>query len=113
MKFVDPLHDVWSNAADHRLFSLEEWLAQHGDATSIDDGARQVLGVALTNDQDVEVFFGSCLHGARIQDSAFRERGNLVPGLCPGTQRPEALPPVPSMVIVHATLVISCSNHSA
>ncbi len=54
MKFVDPLHDVWSNAADHRLFSLEEWLAQHGDATSIDDGARQVLGVALTNDQDVE-----------------------------------------------------------
>ncbi len=54
MKFVDPLHDAWSNAADHRLFSLEEWLAQHDDATSIDDGARQVLGVALTNDQDVE-----------------------------------------------------------
>ncbi len=53
MKFIDPLHDAWANAADHRLYSLDDWLARREPATS-DDRAQQALGVVVNNDQDVE-----------------------------------------------------------
>jgi uncharacterized protein (DUF934 family) len=53
MKFIDPLHDAWSNTADHCLFSLDDWLARRAGA-AVDGDAQRALGVMLANDQDVE-----------------------------------------------------------